>query len=154
MITIPVEPKLTEYLHSKAAWAGIPLNGTFELTPCCNMACKMCYVRMTKQQQEEIAPLRTAKEWLSLAEEAKKAEEAFNKKKASLDQAAQEKMVMEYRQQLAEKEQTLIKGVMEKIDSAVAEVAKAKGVSVVLDKNNVFYGGTDLTADVLAKIKK
>lgn len=71
MITIPVEPKLTEYLHSKAAWAGIPLNGTFELTPCCNMACKMCYVRMTKQQQEEIAPLRTAKEWLSLAEEAK-----------------------------------------------------------------------------------
>ena len=71
MITIPVEPKLTEYLHNKAAWAGIPLNGTFELTPCCNMACKMCYVRMTKQQQEEIAPLRTAKEWLALAEEAK-----------------------------------------------------------------------------------
>ena len=72
MITIPVESKLTEYLHTKAAWKGIPLNGTFELTPCCNMACKMCYVRMTKQQQEEIAPLRTAKEWLALAEEAKK----------------------------------------------------------------------------------
>ena len=72
MITIPVESKLTEYLHTKAAWAGIPLNGTFELTPCCNMACKMCYVRMTKQQQEQIAPLRTAGEWLALAEEAKK----------------------------------------------------------------------------------
>lgn len=72
MITIPVESKLTEYLHTKAAWAGIPLNGTFELTPCCNMACKMCYVRMTQQQQEKIAPLRTAKEWLALAEEAKK----------------------------------------------------------------------------------
>lgn len=72
MIMIPVESRLTEYLHSKAAWAGIPLNGTFELTPCCNMACKMCYVRMTKQQQEAIAPLRTAKEWLALAEEAKK----------------------------------------------------------------------------------
>ena len=40
MIMIPVESRLTEYLHSKAAWAGIPLNGTFELTPCCNMACK------------------------------------------------------------------------------------------------------------------
>ena len=77
MITIPIEPKLTEYLHNKAAWAGIPLNGTFELTPCCNMACKMCYVRMTKQQQEEIAPLRTAKEWLSLAEEAKQQGRVF-----------------------------------------------------------------------------
>lgn len=72
MITIPVESQLTEYLHSKAAWAGIALNGTFELTPCCNMACKMCYVRMTKQQQEQIAPLRTAQEWLALAEEAQK----------------------------------------------------------------------------------
>lgn len=72
MITIPVESKLTEYLHTKAAWSGIPLNGTFELTPSCNMACKMCYVRMTKQQQEKIAPLRTAKEWLALAENAKK----------------------------------------------------------------------------------
>ena len=72
MIQFPVESQLTEYLHSKAARAGIPLSGTFELTPCCNMACKMCYVRMTKQQQEQVAPLRTAGEWLALAEEAKK----------------------------------------------------------------------------------
>lgn len=71
MITIPVEPKITEYLHAKAARMGIPLSGTFELTPCCNMSCKMCYVRMTKQQQEAIAPLHTAQEWLALAEEAK-----------------------------------------------------------------------------------
>lgn len=72
MIQFPVESQLTEYLHSKAARAGIPLSGTFELTPCCNMACKMCYVRMTKQQQEQVAPLRTAGEWLAFAEEAKK----------------------------------------------------------------------------------
>lgn len=72
MITYPVEPKITEYLHIKASRAGIPLGGTFELTPCCNMACKMCYVRMTKQQQEAVAPLRTAGEWLELADEAKK----------------------------------------------------------------------------------
>lgn len=72
MITYPVEPKLTEYLHAKASRAGIPLSGTFELTPCCNMACKMCYVRMTKQQQEAVAPLRTAREWLDLAAEAQK----------------------------------------------------------------------------------
>lgn len=72
MISLPVEPKLTEYLHMKATRAGIPLNGTFELTPCCNLACKMCYVRMTKAQQEAIAPLRSAREWLALAEEAKK----------------------------------------------------------------------------------
>lgn len=73
MILIPREPAVTEYLHRKAAQAHIPLSGTFELTPVCNMNCKMCYVRMSHRQQEAIRPLRTAKEWLSLAEEARKA---------------------------------------------------------------------------------
>ncbi|MDO4169635.1 MAG: radical SAM protein [Lachnospiraceae bacterium] len=71
MIKIPVEPPITEYLHVKAARMRIPLNASFELTPVCNMDCRMCYVRMSKEQQEAVHPLRTAKEWLSLAEDAK-----------------------------------------------------------------------------------
>ena len=71
MVTIPVEPKITEYLHTKAAHLKIPLSGSFELTPCCNMACKMCYVRMTREEQEAVAPLRTAKDWIRLGQEAK-----------------------------------------------------------------------------------
>lgn len=73
MITMPIETPLTEYLHTKAVMKEIPLNGTFELTPCCNLSCKMCYVRMTRQEQERIAPLRTAGEWLDLAQRAKEA---------------------------------------------------------------------------------
>ena len=46
MIPVPVEPQITGYLHEKAARLGVPLSGSFELTPCCNMACKMCYVRL------------------------------------------------------------------------------------------------------------
>lgn len=72
MVKFPVEPPMTEYLHQKAARMRIPLNGTFELTPLCNMACRMCYVRMTREQQERIHPLRTAQEWIRLGEEAKK----------------------------------------------------------------------------------
>lgn len=66
-----VEPVITEYLHIKASRLGIPLNGTFELTPLCNMNCRMCYVRMDRKQQEAVRPLRTAEEWLVLGEEAK-----------------------------------------------------------------------------------
>lgn len=66
-----VEPWLTEYLHTKAARLGIPLNGTFELTPLCNMNCRMCYVRMDREEQEAVRPLPTAQEWLALGEEAK-----------------------------------------------------------------------------------
>ena len=50
----------------------MPINGTFELTPLCNMDCKMCYVHISREKQEAIRPLRTADEWISLAEEAKK----------------------------------------------------------------------------------
>lgn len=71
MISIPVEPQITEYLHEKASLLGVPLSGSFELTPCCNMSCKMCYVRMTKAEQEARAPLRTAQEWMELGRIAK-----------------------------------------------------------------------------------
>ena len=70
-INIPVEPPVTTYLFSKASRKRIPLNGTFELTPLCNMSCRMCYVRMTKEQQEAVHPLRTTDEWLALGREAR-----------------------------------------------------------------------------------
>ena len=70
MIQLPVEPKLTQYLHKKAAVSKTPLSAAFELTPVCNMACRMCYVRMDRKTQESIAPLHSAAEWISIAEEA------------------------------------------------------------------------------------
>ena len=73
MIQKPVEAQITNYLYTKASHQGLPLSGTFEVTPCCNMACKMCYVRKTKAEQEAIAPLRTPEEWLQLGECAKEA---------------------------------------------------------------------------------
>ena len=73
MNSLPVAPAATEYLYRKASAAGIPLSGTFELTPVCNMDCKMCYVRMSRSAQEAIAPLKSAAQWLALAQEAKDA---------------------------------------------------------------------------------
>ena len=71
MIRVPIEAKITEYLHRKAANSRTPLSGTFELTPLCNMNCRMCYVRLTKQQQESVGTLHTADEWIRIAEKAK-----------------------------------------------------------------------------------
>lgn len=67
-----LEPQLTEYLHRRAGKNGVPLSGTFELSPICNMDCRMCYVKMTPEEVRNSGrSLRTATEWLSLAEEAK-----------------------------------------------------------------------------------
>lgn len=66
-----IEPRLTEYLHSKASLTKTPISGTFELSPLCNMDCKMCYIKISKEKQESIARLRTKEEWIELAQKAK-----------------------------------------------------------------------------------
>ena len=65
------EPRLVEYLHRKAEFTKTPISGTFELSPLCNMDCKMCYIKMSKEKQESIARLRTKEEWIELAQKAK-----------------------------------------------------------------------------------
>ena len=66
-----VESRFTEYLHRKASITKTPISGAFELSPLCNMDCKMCYIKMTKEKQESIARLRTKEEWIELAQKAK-----------------------------------------------------------------------------------
>lgn len=73
MNAVPVAPAATEYLYRRATAAGIPLSGTFELTPVCNMDCKMCYVRLSRKDQEAIGPLADAQRWLALGKEARDA---------------------------------------------------------------------------------
>lgn len=58
-------------LNIKCAAKGIPSSGIFELTPRCNLNCRMCYVRMTPDEMKPIGREYTAEEWLNLAEEAK-----------------------------------------------------------------------------------
>ena len=38
------------FLDFKARSLGIPLHGHFELTPLCNLDCKMCYIHLSPSQ--------------------------------------------------------------------------------------------------------
>ena len=60
--------ELYKYLRQASWEKGIPLIGTFELTPRCTLDCKMCYVHLNKNQmkQEEL----TTEQWISLIDEA------------------------------------------------------------------------------------
>ena len=64
-------------LCRKCAGLGIPVSGIFELTPRCNLRCKMCYVRLTPEQMPPIGRERTAAEWLELGHQARSAGLAF-----------------------------------------------------------------------------
>jgi len=53
----------------KSAIQKIPLNGTFELTPLCNMNCKMCYIHLSQKELSERGCLLSKEQWISLAKE-------------------------------------------------------------------------------------
>lgn len=63
---------LTNILSSKASVLKIPISGTFELSPVCNFACKMCYVRKTqKEVDKHERPLVAIEQWVQIAKEAR-----------------------------------------------------------------------------------
>ena len=67
-----VEPRLTQYLFDRASRTLTPLSGTFELSPVCNLACKMCYVRKTPAEvAASPRPPVGLIQWLSIAEQAR-----------------------------------------------------------------------------------
>ncbi|MGF0032422.1 radical SAM/SPASM domain-containing protein [Bariatricus sp. SGI.154] len=68
-----LEPRMLQYLHRKAGRDKIPLSGTFELSPCCNMDCRMCYVRKTREEVEAQGGEIPMESWLEIAEECRKA---------------------------------------------------------------------------------
>ena len=68
---------IKQRLLTKAAAVGMPLSGTFELTPRCNFSCKMCYIRMTPEEMKPLGRERTATEWLAMGKEAKEAGMTF-----------------------------------------------------------------------------
>lgn len=65
---IEVSTALNNYLHSRACAHGIPLAGNFELTPCCNLRCRMCYVR--RDYAEVADRMVGGKQWIDWGREA------------------------------------------------------------------------------------
>ena len=60
---------LFHFMDQEAREKGIPLNGQFELTPLCNLDCRMCYTHLTKEQMHGV-PLLTVDQWKQLMHEA------------------------------------------------------------------------------------
>ena len=58
-----------KFLNFKARDKGVPVSGSFELTPLCNLDCKMCYVHLSKAQMKETALL-PADEWKKIMQQA------------------------------------------------------------------------------------
>jgi outer membrane protein len=69
-----------------------------------------------------------------------------------MSQAQQEDARRQVNQQLLKKRQELLGGLEKDIRAAVEKVAKEQGVSIVLNREVVLFGGVDLTDQVIKAI--
>ncbi|VBB08132.1 chaperone protein skp [Lucifera butyrica] len=84
---------------------------------------------------------------------AKQAQDDFNAKSAKMNDQEKQSYYQQLQQGLQQKQEEIFGAIHDKINAAVKEVADAKGLTIVLDKSQVVYGGEDITDDVLKKIK-
>ncbi|MCD7820441.1 MAG: radical SAM protein [Lachnospiraceae bacterium] len=63
----PAEVRLAQ----KADAMRLPLGGTMELLPLCNMDCKMCFIRQNPEEMKRHGRMLSCDEWLRIAREAK-----------------------------------------------------------------------------------
>ena len=85
--------------------------------------------------------------------EAEAAQKEFDAKAAGLGDRERQDLRAELQQRVGQKQQELLKAIADKIDAAVREVAAAKGLTIVVQKSAVVYGGADITDDVLKKLR-
>jgi outer membrane protein len=87
-----------------------------------------------------------------LKSETEQAKKEFNEKSATLSDKDKQALDLQLTQRVAQKRQELLKAITDKINVAIKEVAEAKGLTIVIPKSFVIYGGQDITDDVLKKI--
>ena len=78
---------------------------------------------------------------------------AAAKFKAAKTQADRDAIMKDYQKTLSDKQTAVLKPLVDKTKSAIASVAQSKGLVLVIDRGNIIYGGTDITADVTSKLK-
>ena len=78
--------------------------------------------------------------------------------KAAIDKESDDKkknqIFQTKRQEAAKEESKLMEPLFKDINLAIRKVATAKKITVVVDKSSVFYGGIDITQDVITELKK
>ena len=75
----------------------------------------------------------------------------FEEKSAGMNDQEKADYYRQCQERLAQKQQELLEPIRVAVDAAIKKVADKKGLSVVLDKMAVIYGGQDITQDVASE---
>lgn len=78
----------------------------------------------------------------------------FDAKSQGMSDADKEKLFNDMQQQFNQKRTAIEKDMEDQVTGAVKSVASKKGLSLVVDKSAVIYGGTDITKEVSDSLNK
>lgn len=78
----------------------------------------------------------------------------FEEKSAGMSDQEKQDYYRQCQQRLQQKQAELLDPILKSVDEAIKQVADAKGLSVVIEKAAVVYGGQDITQDVIKKLGK
>ncbi len=96
----------------------------------------------------------------------KNAQDAFGKFQQDQQKAAQDKyraaktdadrqqVLKDLQKTISDEQDKDIKPLVDQTRSVIADVAKKKGLMLVIDRSNTIYGGTDITPDVVSALGK
>lgn len=107
-------------------------------------------------QQQVIAsnPALSADYQQKMQQTASDMQKDFDEKSKDMSDADKEKLFADMQQQFNEKRTAIEKEMQDKVNEAVKSVASKKGLSLVVEKNAVIYGGNDITKDVTDTLTK
>lgn len=99
------------------------------------------------QQLVTQAPdMKTVRE--TMQAELESAQKDFAEKTQSMNDQEKQRYYQQTQERLANKEKELMDPLLKKIEASIKKVADKKGLSVVVDKSTVIYGGVDITEEV------
>ena len=105
--------------------------------------------RQIAQQSSQLQDIQS-----QMQKEVQDAQKEFEEKSANMSDQEKNDYYQQTQQRLAQKNQELMEPFQKSIEDSVKSVAEAKGLSVVLEKSSVVYGGQDITQDVIKKLSK
>jgi len=64
-----------------------------------------------------------------------------------------QQVLKDYQSAVNDKQKQEIQPLVDQTRDAISDVAKKRGLLLVIDRSNLIYGGTDITTDVTSELK-
>lgn len=100
-------------------------------------------------QSPELANVRTA-----MQNEIAIAQKDFDEKSKTMNDAEKQRYYKQLQERIGNKEKELMDPVLKNIELNIQKIADKKGLSVVVHKDTVVFGGVDITDEVIRALQK